>query len=42
MGAFGTLTPGDALDIGYYVTTLPPIDSGEVPQCPVPPAGATP
>lgn len=42
MGAFGSLTPGDALDIGYYVTTLPGIDSGDIPECPIPPPDPTP
>ena len=32
-GAFGGMTSDDALDIGYYLTTLPPIDSGEIPSC---------
>ncbi len=36
MGAYGGLTDADALDIGFYVTTLPPIASSEVPQCPAP------
>ena len=33
-GTFGGLTDADALDIGIYVTTLPPIDSGDIPVCP--------
>jgi hypothetical protein len=33
-GALGGLTADDALAIGIYVTTLPPIDSGSIPQCP--------
>lgn len=36
MQAFGGLTDQDALDIGNYVTTLPPIDNGVLPNC-VPP-----
>jgi len=31
-GAFGGLTSSDALDLGYYVTTLPPI-TNRVPDC---------
>ena len=34
MGAFGGLTAGDALDLGVYITTLPPIESDPVPGCP--------
>jgi len=37
MQAFGGLTDQDALDIGNYVTTLPPIDNGVLPNC-VPPS----
>jgi mono/diheme cytochrome c family protein len=37
-GAFGGLTEQDALDIGYYVTTLPPIDNGVIEDCD-PPGG---
>ena len=33
-GTFGSLSDQDALDIGLYVTTLPPIESGDIPQCP--------
>ena len=33
-GTFAGLTDSDALDIGIYVTTLPPIESGDIPQCP--------
>lgn len=32
-GGLGMLTDADALDIGYYLTTLPPVDSGIVPAC---------
>ena len=34
MGSFGGMTADDALDIGIYLTTLPPIDSGGIPSCP--------
>jgi len=37
-GAFGGLTADDALAIGYYITTLPPIDNGVIPWC-SPPSG---
>jgi mono/diheme cytochrome c family protein len=37
MQAFGGLTDQDALDIGNYVTTIPPIDNGVLPNC-VPPS----
>jgi mono/diheme cytochrome c family protein len=37
-GAFGGLTAEDALAIGYYITTLPPIDNGVIPWC-SPPMG---
>jgi hypothetical protein len=37
-GAFGGLTPEDALAIGYYIATLPPIDNGVIPWC-SPPSG---
>jgi len=37
MQAFGGLTDQDALDIGNYVTTIPPIDNGVIANC-VPPA----
>lgn len=33
LGAFGGMTADDALDIGYYLTTLPPLDSGDIPSC---------
>lgn len=33
-GALGGMTADDALDIGIYVTTLPPIGSGGIPLCP--------
>ncbi len=36
MGSYAALTDDDALDLGWYVTTLPPIDSGDIPQCPTP------
>jgi hypothetical protein len=41
MGAFGGLTDQDALDIGYYITTLVPADNGVIPNCtpPAPPDG---
>jgi mono/diheme cytochrome c family protein len=32
-GAFGGMRVQDAEDIGTYLTTLPPIDSGDVPRC---------
>lgn len=32
-GAFGGLTDSDTLDIGLYLTSLPPIDSGDIPSC---------
>jgi mono/diheme cytochrome c family protein len=34
-GAHGALTDADAIDIGWYITTLPPVASGDIPQCPV-------
>ncbi len=34
MGGFAGMTADDALDIGLYLTTLPPIDSGPIPTCP--------
>jgi hypothetical protein len=34
MGSFGGMLADDALDIGLYLTTLPPIDSGDIPTCP--------
>jgi hypothetical protein len=34
MGSFGGMTADDAFDIGTYITTLPPIDSGDIPRCP--------
>ena len=33
MGGLGGLTDSDALDIAMYVTTLPPIATGQVPEC---------
>ena len=33
-GSLGGITADDALDIGIYLTTLPPIDSGAIPSCP--------
>jgi hypothetical protein len=36
MQAFGGLTDQDALNIGYYITTLPPIDNGMIPHCSLP------
>jgi mono/diheme cytochrome c family protein len=33
-GSLGGITADDALDIGVYLTTLPPKDSGSIPQCP--------
>jgi mono/diheme cytochrome c family protein len=33
MPAFGELTDADALDIGWYLTTIPPIASGDIPGC---------
>jgi hypothetical protein len=32
-GALGGVTDDDALDIGWYITTLPPIPSDDIPQC---------
>lgn len=37
MQAFGGLTDQDALDIGNYITTLPPIDNGVLANCTPPP-----
>jgi mono/diheme cytochrome c family protein len=37
MQAFGGLTDDDALAIGYYITTIPPISTPMIPKC-VPPA----
>jgi len=37
MGGFGGLTDQDALDIGYYITTIMPADNGVIPNC-TPPA----
>jgi mono/diheme cytochrome c family protein len=34
-GAHGALTDSDAQDIGFYITTLAPIASGDIPLCPV-------
>ncbi len=42
MGSYAALTDDDALDIALYITTLPPIDSGEIPQCPIPKPDAPP
>jgi mono/diheme cytochrome c family protein len=39
-GAHGALTDADALDIGVYLTTIPKIVAGDVPQCPMPPNDA--
>jgi mono/diheme cytochrome c family protein len=33
-GGFAGLSQQDATDIGVYLTTLPPIDSGQIPVCP--------
>jgi cytochrome c553 len=33
-GSLGGITADDALDIGVYLTTLPPKDSGTIPACP--------
>lgn len=33
-GSFGGILDGDARDIGTYLTTLPPVDGGEIPRCP--------
>jgi hypothetical protein len=30
------MTADDALDIGWYLTTIAPIDGGDVPLCPRP------
>jgi mono/diheme cytochrome c family protein len=38
-GAFGGLTAEDALAIGYYITTLPPIANGVIPWCSPPMGG---
>jgi hypothetical protein len=42
-GAFGGITDSDAIDIGYYLTTLPPVDNGAIPIChpPTAPEGGT-
>jgi hypothetical protein len=32
-GSFGGLTDADALDIGWYLVTIPPIASGDIPGC---------
>lgn len=34
-GSLGGLSPGDALAIGTYLTTLAPVAGDDVPQCPV-------
>jgi mono/diheme cytochrome c family protein len=37
LGSFGGLSAQDALDVGWYVTTLPPLDDGaEISSCPGP------
>jgi mono/diheme cytochrome c family protein len=36
VGGFGGLTDEDARDIGLYLTTIPPIDGGEIPTCSIP------
>jgi mono/diheme cytochrome c family protein len=33
LGAFGALSREDARDIGWYLTTIPPIDGGDIPAC---------
>jgi mono/diheme cytochrome c family protein len=33
MGAFGGLTPEDQLNIGYFITSLPPIANPNIPWC---------
>jgi mono/diheme cytochrome c family protein len=35
VGSLGGLLAQDALDIGNYLTTIPPIDGGDIPQCPI-------
>jgi mono/diheme cytochrome c family protein len=35
LGGLGGLQAQDALDIGNYVTTIAPIDGGDIPQCPI-------
>jgi len=35
VGGLGGLLAQDALDIGNYLTTIPPIDGGDIPQCPL-------
>jgi hypothetical protein len=43
MQAFGDLTEDDALAIGYYLTTIPPVANGMIPKCTLPtPEGGTP
>jgi len=37
-GGLGQLTDQDCLDIGYYLTTIPPVDAGPIPEC-TPPVG---
>jgi mono/diheme cytochrome c family protein len=34
VGGFGGMLAQDARDIGNYLTTLPPVDGGEIPRCP--------
>ena len=34
VGGLGGILAQDALDIGNYLTTIPPVDGGEIPQCP--------
>jgi hypothetical protein len=33
MGGYANLTDDDALDIGVYLSTLSPVDSGQIPEC---------
>jgi hypothetical protein len=33
LGSLGGILPGDAHDIGVYLTTLAPIDGGDIPRC---------
>jgi hypothetical protein len=32
-GSFLGMSPQDALDIGHYLTTIPPIDTGVIKVC---------
>jgi hypothetical protein len=41
MQAFAGLTDEDALDIGYYLTTIPAIANGMIPRCTPPSDGGS-